>query len=148
MTLTDPPLAQAALHYTKAKLGQTGTHSAYFLTTVQQRSSVQQALTAERALLQSMRRSRAGITRVCACDPQGPGPGSQRRVPKRSVCRALTRYAPTVPCANMRAHSEIRNILILEKHDEFLRTLSPSSMSSPLRPESRCFFTCIPPHFS
>ena len=59
----------------------------------------------------------------------------------------LTRYAPTVPCASMSAHSEIRNILIFEKHEEFLRRPSPSSMSPPLRSESRCFFTCILPLF-
>lgn len=43
----------------------------------------------------------------------------------------------------MRAHSDIKNILIFEKHDEFLRRPSPSSVSAPLRSESRCFFTCI-----
>lgn len=43
----------------------------------------------------------------------------------------------------MRAHSDIKNILIFEKHEEFLRRPSPSSMSPPLRSESRCFFTCI-----
>lgn len=64
-----------------------------------------------------------------------------------SGCVALTRYAPTVPCANMRAHSDIKNILIFEKHDDFLRRLSPSSMSPPLRSDSRCFFTCILPYF-
>lgn len=31
----------------------------------------------------------------------------------------LTRYAPTVPCANIKAHCDMRNILMLEKHDVF-----------------------------
>lgn len=43
----------------------------------------------------------------------------------------------------MRAHSDIKNILIFEKHEGFLRRPSPSSMCPPLRSESRCFFTCI-----
>lgn len=60
---------------------------------------------------------------------------------------ALTRYAPTVPWASMRAHSDIKNILIFEKHDEFLRRPSPSSASPALRSGSRCFFTCILRHF-
>ena len=62
-------------------------------------------------------------------------------------CVALTRYAPTVPCANMRAHSDIKNILIFEKQEEFFRRPSPSSMFPPPRSESRCFFTCILAHF-
>lgn len=60
-----------------------------------------------------------------------------------SGCVVLTRYAPTVPCANIRAHSDIKNILIFEKHEEFLRGPSASSMSPSLRSGSLCFFTCI-----
>lgn len=68
----------------------------------------------------------------------------QHRLPPRA-CVGLTRYAPTVPWASMRAHSEIKNILIFEKHDGFLERLSSSRMSPSLRlSESRCcFFTCI-----
>lgn len=47
----------------------------------------------------------------------------------------------------MRAHSDIKKILIFEKHDEFLRRASPSSASPALRSGSRCFFTCILRHF-
>lgn len=47
----------------------------------------------------------------------------------------------------MRAHSDTKNILIFEKHDEVLRRPSPSSASPALRSGSRCFFTCILRHF-
>lgn len=61
-------------------------------------------------------------------------------------CVPLTRYAPTVPCANMRAHSDIRNILILEKHDELLSCLFVCRLSPLLLPPLSagcCSFACI-----
>lgn len=48
----------------------------------------------------------------------------------------LTKYAPTVPCANIRAHSATKNILIFEKHEGFLSSCWGSS-------ELLCFFTSI-----
>lgn len=57
----------------------------------------------------------------------------------------LTRYAPTVPCASMRAHSDIKKILMLEKHDDFMRGPPSCSMLPAFRFDSRGFFTCIFP---
>lgn len=45
----------------------------------------------------------------------------------------------------MRAHSDIKKTLMLEKHDDFLRGPPSSSMLPAFRFDSRGFFTCIVP---
>lgn len=81
-------------------------------------------------------RARGSGSPACEAAPSGD---------KRDPCAPLTRYAPTVPCASMRAHSDIKKILMLEKHDDFLHGSPSSSMLPAFRFDSRCFFTCIVP---